>query len=80
MKPPPPSVVEARLREASRASDLSSGRRLDAKLDMSPAGVEARLREAAELLRTCERLAAFGRSSSGDPSAADAACVADRTS
>ncbi|MCC7535559.1 MAG: hypothetical protein IT379_05075 [Deltaproteobacteria bacterium] len=64
MKLPAPSTVEARLREASRLSDLSIGRRLEAKLDMSPAAVEARLREAAELLRTCEKLAAFGHAAS----------------
>ncbi len=56
---PTADEVERRLRAASGLSDLSPGRRLDAKIDLSPAGVERRLRTASELLDACADLAAF---------------------
>lgn len=56
MKEPTAEEVEARLREASRASDLSEGSRLSEKIDMSGDGIRARLAEAAELLDVCRRL------------------------
>ncbi len=55
-----PEAVRARLREASRLADLRPERRLDAKLDMSPAGVSRRLEIAAELLALCRDLARAG--------------------
>ncbi len=55
MKPTGEEVV-ARLREASRLSDLRVETRLHGKLDMSPAGIAARLREASDLLALCMRL------------------------
>lgn len=58
-----PDLVEARLREASRLSDLSASTRLHAKLDLSPEGVRRRLMEASDLLDACNALAALGRAS-----------------
>ena len=50
-------AVSERLRAASRQSDLAPDRRLDAKLDLSPAGLTRRLREASDLLALCRSLA-----------------------
>jgi hypothetical protein len=50
--------VDERLRRASELSDLTVGRRLDAKNDMSASGVESRLREASDLLDACLALGA----------------------
>ena len=47
-------------RDAAKRLKLPA-RRLDAKLDMSPKGVAARLREASELLALCQRLAVASR-------------------
>lgn len=65
------SDVERWLRRASELSDLprvvdptrfpsteTEASRLETKIDMSPAGIEARLREASDLLELCLRLAA----------------------
>ncbi len=51
-------AIVARLRCASDLSDLQADRRLDAKLDMSPEGIERRLREVSELLALCTALGA----------------------
>ena len=56
-----PEAIEARLREASRISDLSAERRLDAKIDLSPEGIRKRLLEVSELLDACHALAALRR-------------------
>ena len=53
-----PQDIEARLREASRVSDLSAERRLDAKIDLSPEGIRARLLEVSDLLDACHALGA----------------------
>lgn len=60
-----PEAIEARLREASRISDLSADKRLDAKIDLSSQGIRARLLEASELLDACRALAAL--SAPADP-------------
>jgi len=57
-----PEAVLARLRCASDLSDLRADRRLDAKLDMSPEGIERRLMEVSELLALCTALGAARRS------------------
>jgi hypothetical protein len=54
---PTAEEVERRLRHASRLSDLSAGRRLDAKIDLSAEGVRLRLQEASDLLDACRALA-----------------------
>ncbi len=54
-------ALHARLRYASEISDLRAERRLDSKLDMSPAGIERRLREVSELLQLCDSLRQYGR-------------------
>lgn len=54
-----PRATRERLEAASRMSDLSPEKRLDAKIDLSPAGVTKRLREASDLLRACQTLASF---------------------
>jgi hypothetical protein len=56
-----PEAIVDRLKQASDASDLRAERRLDAKLDMSAAGIERRLREVSELLALCESLGAATR-------------------
>lgn len=57
-----PEAVELRLREASRlAGDLRPENRLDAKIDLSEAGVSRRLREASDLLDLCRALSARPR-------------------
>lgn len=56
-----PEAIVDRLKQASDASDLRPERRLDAKLDMSAAGIERRLREVSELLALCESLSAATR-------------------
>jgi hypothetical protein len=53
-------AISSRLRSASSKSDLAPERRLDAKLDLSPSGVERRLREASDLLSLCERSTSCG--------------------
>ena len=52
-----PSAVTERLRDASRRSDLATGRRLDAKTDYSPEAVTRRLQRVSDLRRLCESLA-----------------------
>jgi len=54
---PSPEEITRRLREASRLTRLDAATRLEAKIDMSPAAVTARLREVSDLLALCERLA-----------------------
>jgi hypothetical protein len=49
--------LRARLEAASRLSNLDAELRLVSKIDMSPEGVTARLREAAELLECCRHMA-----------------------
>lgn len=61
-------AIAARLKMASDASDLTPERRLDAKLDVSPAGVTRRLREASDLLRACRQLALLKPKRSVSPS------------
>jgi hypothetical protein len=56
-----PEEIEARLREASRVSDLAPDRRLDSKIDLSPEGIRARLLEASSLLDACLALGRFAR-------------------
>ncbi len=53
---PTPEQVHARLKLASDLADLRPERRLDAKLDMSPAGVRRRLQLASELNELCHAL------------------------
>jgi hypothetical protein len=53
--------VTGRLRELSRLADLRADRRLDAKLDMSPAAVTRRLRRQSALRALCLRLGAGKR-------------------
>lgn len=48
--------VTARLRELSRLADLRADRRLDAKVDLSPAAVTRRLRRQSALRALCLRL------------------------
>ncbi len=51
-------AIDERLREASRlAGALRPETRLDAKLDMTAAGVTARLKAASDLLELCRTLA-----------------------
>ncbi len=58
---PTPEQVYARLKLASDLADLRPERRLDAKLDMSPAGVRRRLQLASELSDLCRALARAGQ-------------------
>jgi hypothetical protein len=51
------AAITERLRRASALSDLTPERRLDGKIDMSKSAVTARLRECADLLELCRRLA-----------------------
>ena len=60
-KLPTPEQVHARLKLASDLADLRPERRLDAKLDMSPAGVLRRLQIASELTELCQALARAGQ-------------------
>ena len=56
-----PAAVDARLREVSRmAGSLRPEARLATKIDLSAAGVAARLREASELYDVCSALARAG--------------------
>jgi hypothetical protein len=48
-----PEAVTRRLREASERSDLSAGRRLATKIDMSAEAVTRRLRVQAALRAAC---------------------------
>jgi hypothetical protein len=54
--------VTARLREVALDTDLTTGTRLDAMIDMSPRAMTARLREVEALRRLCARLAEAGKS------------------
>ena len=57
-----PGAIERRLREASRlAGPLRPETRLDAKIDLTAAGIAARLREASDLWELCRALAQAGR-------------------
>lgn len=59
--PPDRAEVEARLREASRlAGSLRPEHRLQTKLDLTAAGVRARLKEASDLLDVCRALGRAG--------------------
>jgi hypothetical protein len=62
MKPVPTAAeVEERLREASRlAGSLRPEDRLRTKIDLTGAGVSARLREASDLLALCRALGRAG--------------------
>jgi hypothetical protein len=61
LPPMTPPAITARLRTASAASDLRPDRRLDAKLDMTEAGITARLRQVAALLALSQKLARCGQ-------------------
>jgi hypothetical protein len=61
------AVVTARLRELSRLADLRVDRRLDVKVDLSPAAVSRRLRRQSALRALCLRL---GAGASGYPGSA----------
>lgn len=53
------AAIDARLREASRlAGSLRPEHRLETKIDLSPAGVAARLKIASDLLDLCRALRA----------------------
>jgi hypothetical protein len=57
------AAITARLRLASElASDLAPERRLETKLEMTPAAITVRLRECAALLEACRKLEALGQS------------------
>ena len=65
---PSGAEVEARLREASRlAGSLRPEDRLATKIDLSAAGIAARLKEASDLLETCRALARAGAAWAGRP-------------
>ena len=53
-------AVAERLRRASRETCLRAERRLDFKLDMSPAGIARRLEKVEALRRLCLALARAG--------------------
>ncbi len=55
-----PSAIEDRLKRASALSDLDPETRMYGKLDMSSAGITARLREASDLYEACLKLATIG--------------------
>lgn len=55
------AAILARLELASSLADLRPEHRLDAKLDMSPAGVTRRLQIASELSELCRVLGDAGR-------------------
>lgn len=56
-----PEALTERLRIASDLADLRTERRLHGKIDMSAAGILARLREVEQLRRTCLGLARLRR-------------------
>lgn len=56
-----PKSVYERLKLASDLADLRPEHRLDAKLDMSPAGVRRRLELASQLSDLCAALGRAGR-------------------
>jgi hypothetical protein len=56
------AAVTARLRHVGAISDLAPERRLDAKLDLSAAGITRRLAEACDLLQLCQLLSASRQS------------------
>lgn len=49
------AAVSARLVAQSRSSDLRTSKRLEAKVDMAPAAVTARLRRVSQLRDACRR-------------------------
>lgn len=55
-----PRAIRERLQAASALSDLAPDKRLDAKIDLSSAGITKRLREASDLLRACTALSKLG--------------------
>ncbi|MGB0678223.1 MAG: hypothetical protein ACPGUV_01010 [Polyangiales bacterium] len=61
------AAIEARLQQVSALTDLRPETRLDAKLDMSPAGMEARLAEVSQLLQLCRTLATTAAVPAGPP-------------
>ena len=68
MKPAPglePADVTARLKAASDLADLRPGHRLDAKIDLRPEAITARLQIAAELRELCLSLAQAGARAGG---------------
>jgi hypothetical protein len=67
-----PAAVLARLELASSLADLRPEHRLDAKLDMSSAGVTRRLQIASELSELCRVLGEAGRRA--QPEASSQAC------
>jgi len=70
---PAPELIEARLREASRlAGSLRPEDRLTTKIDLSPSGVTARLREASDLYDLCRALARAGAAASATVGAVQA--------
>jgi len=56
-----PAEVTARLLRLAAVSDLTAARRLDAKVDLSPAAVTRRLRTQSRLRDACLRWVAIGR-------------------
>lgn len=60
-------AIAARVREVGRVTDLAPARRLDAKIDLSAAGIARRIRTVSELRDLCVRL---GRRGEAGPIAA----------
>lgn len=56
-----PRAITERLQAAAGSADLRTHRRLYAKIDMSPKGITARLREVETLRRACLKLGALRR-------------------
>jgi hypothetical protein len=54
------AAIAARLREVARLADLRRDQRLHAKVDMSAAGIERRIRTVSQMLALCRRLARGG--------------------
>lgn len=54
-------AITARLREVAKQSDLQAEHRLVHKLDMTPAGITARLASVESLRRLCAALVEIGR-------------------
>lgn len=72
-----PEAILARLELVSRLADLRPEHRLDAKLDMSPAGVTRRLQIASELSELCMALGEAGRRARAEASSQP--CEGDST-
>ncbi len=66
-----PADVEARFRRVSALADLTTGRRLEAKTDMSPEAIARRLRQVAALRDLCVRLGDSTKGSRASRSARD---------